>query len=286
MYKTWIEDINKLDISESGDFDSFNVLWVAAFNKGNRDQLDFRAHTHTFFEVHFITKGSLCYHFDSGDAEVDTGSFLIIPPNCSHSMTQQSPDFRKLTISFESFEGTPFHTALFNKSKKTLPIPKDVLSTIDFLIRNAQSKAEYSDVIIKNRLYEMIALITDSYAPKSSQAPTNYVDPRLEKAKKYIDDNPQAFFICDEVAYYCRLSSKQIGRLFKQHENCSLLQYLHKKKIEQAKQLIRESDEHFEIISQKLGFSSVNYFGKFFTRYTGMTPGEYRKTLDKPAKIK
>lgn len=282
MHNTRAEDINRIDISEAGGFNDLNVLWIGGFTKGNKDTLDFRPHNHTFFEIHLVTRGSLCYHFDGGEADLTDNTYLIIPPNCIHSITQNSTDFSKFTVSFEAAKGTPFYSALLQKCEKSTPLPRDVADTIDFMLRRSIEKCQYTDVIIKNRIYEMLAIIVESYAPKNAGSSEKLTDSRIEKAKKYIEDNPQIFFICDEVAYYCNLSAKQLGRLFKTYEGCSLLEYIHQSKISQAKQLINETDLVFDEISRRLGFSSVNYFGKFFTRYTKMTPGEYRKIIERP----
>ena len=133
--------------------------------------------------------------------------------------------------------------------------------------------------MIKNRLCEIIYTVAESSAVRNA-VPTSPYDTRMIKAKKYIEDNPQIFMTCEEVASYCNLSVKQLGRLFLQYENVSLLAFIHGQKIEEAKRMIKESDELFESISEKLGFSSVNYFGKFFTKHTGVTPGDYRRGID------
>lgn len=281
-----IEDLNKLGLYVNAGFDGFSVLWIGGFNKGNRDMLDFKAHNHTFFEVHFIADGSICYHFDGESVCLVGDDLLIIPPGCVHSLSQRSADFRKITISFEVDRDTDFYEALVKKSKKCLPIPTDVSDCIDFIIRHVHTKTEYNDVVIKNRLYEIIVLIAECYSSKIRSRSLTDSDIRLERAKKYIDDNPDSFFTCDEVAYYCNISAKQLGRIFKENEGCSLLEYIHKRKIDLAKQMIRESDEKLDSISSALGFSSVNYFGKFFSKFTGMTPGEYRRISEKPHNIK
>ena len=282
MHNTRPEDINRIDISEAGGFNDLNVLWIGGFTKGNKDDLDFRPHNHTFYEIHLITKGTLCYHFDGEEVCLNDGSYLIIPPNCIHSITLHSADFSKLTISFEATSNTPFCSALLQKCKKSAPLPSDVNDSIDFILRRSVDKCEYTDVIIKNRIYELLALIVGNYGQRNGNSAQKHYDSRIEKAKKYIEDNPQIFFICDEVAFYCNISSKQLGRLFKIYEGCSLLEYIHQSKIAQAKQLINETDLVFDEISRRLGFSSVNYFGKFFSRYTDLTPGEYRKIIERP----
>jgi AraC-like DNA-binding protein len=155
----------------------------------------------------------------------------------------------------------------------------DAKCSLDFILRRSKNKTLCSELLIKNRLCEIIYTVAETAAVKIPPSTAAY-DTRIIKAKKYIEDNPHIFLTCDEVARYCNLSAKQLGRLFLQYENVSLLAFIHGQKIEDAKKLIRETDELFETISEKLGFSSVNYFGKFFTKHTGITPGDFRKIID------
>jgi len=46
----------------------------------------------------------------------------------------------------------------------------------------------------------------------------------------------------------------------------------------QAKRLLAHSDLPVAAVSRALGFSEPTNFGKFFTRATGRTPGEFRRT--------
>ena len=93
----------------------------------------------------------------------------------------------------------------------------------------------------------------------------------------FIADNPDRFFTCEEIASYCYLSVKQLNRLFLKYERTSLLSYIHNKKINDAKMLLQKGDLNSVDVSEKLGFSSVYYFNRFFSKHTGKTPGEYRK---------
>lgn len=281
MHDSSIEAINKLNISMTVDTPTthspLRILWLSAFCYENKDSLNFRPHNHTFFEVHFVTQGNICYRFDDSEADVSAGNFVLIPPLCIHCIVGQSADFEKITISFEADESTDVFASLNDMTKHTCETGEDIGTSLDFIARRAKQKTAYSDSIVKSRLEEIIYLIASASAHRPLVLTETVYDPRLLKAKKFIEDNPHIFLSCDEVAQYSRLSPKQLGRLFRQYENCSLLDFIHGQKIEAAKKMIRETDELFETISERLGFSSVNYFGKFFIRCTGMTPGEYRR---------
>ena len=104
-------------------------------------------------------------------------------------------------------------------------------------------------------------------------------DPRVYRAKKYIEDNPHIFFGCEEVAAFCRISAKQLGRLFRASEGVSLLEYIHARKLEEAKALLSDKELSERQIAQMLGFSGAEYFSRFFTRLEGRLPSQYRHEL-------
>jgi len=54
--------------------------------------------------------------------------------------------------------------------------------------------------------------------------------------------------------------------------------YLIHYRIEQAKRLLRETDESVTNIAFMTGFHNSAYFGKMFKKLTGMTPGKFRQT--------
>jgi two-component system response regulator YesN len=71
-----------------------------------------------------------------------------------------------------------------------------------------------------------------------------------------------------------------LSRLFKQATGQNLTDYIAALRIERAKAMLaghgRISD-----ISAALGYESQHYFSRFFKKYTGFTPQDYRETLIK-----
>ena len=58
------------------------------------------------------------------------------------------------------------------------------------------------------------------------------------------------------------------------------MQYLMKVRIEKAKSLMKSSFSIHEIASS-VGFNDALYFSKQFRKWTGMTPSEYKYSLEK-----
>jgi two-component system response regulator YesN len=57
----------------------------------------------------------------------------------------------------------------------------------------------------------------------------------------------------------------------------TIMGYYTELKINQAKQLLRENELSVREISEKLAFSTPDYFTKTFKRVTGLTPLAYKK---------
>lgn len=274
-----VDALNKVIIPADAVFGSTpNVLWINSACNYNKFTLNLKPHNHAFFELHFLISGNFVYRFNDGDIRVGDSSLILISPHTIHCIPDQSPEFQKITVAFDVPEGQ-LREILQAKNKTVIPLDSDMLDSLDFIIRKAKNKTVCSETMIKIRLNEIIYAIAESVGARPTVASEAY-DTRLIKAKKFIEDNQHIFLTCDEVASYCNLSSKQLGRLFLQYENTSLLAFIHGQKIETAKQMIVDTDELFDTISQRLGFSSVNYFGKFFMKHTGITPGDFRKKFD------
>ena len=284
MKNKTVDSLNRVDFMSSAHHDEdLNNLWMNAACNENKDSLNLKLHNHTFFEMHVILSGNILYKFKDREITVKSGQVLINPPNKLHCIPTQSDDFAKLTIAFEAKEDSALCRSLCKRSRVAIDMGDDLLDSLNFIIKRASDRTQCCGPLIKNRILGMIMLIAEPSMSRSDGSSSSnrdtLQDTRIMKAKKYVKDNQHIFLTCDEIARYCDLSPKQLGRLFFESTGITLLAYLHEQKISAAKIMIAESDELLESISRRLGFSSVNYFVKFFTKHAGITPGEFRRRL-------
>lgn len=88
----------------------------------------------------------------------------------------------------------------------------------------------------------------------------------------------------ESLADQCRMSRKYLLSQFHQATGHSLKDYLWSAKADRAKLLI-EQGQSFGTIARKLNFTGASHFSRSFSRYTGLTPSEYRrqaKNLSRP----
>lgn len=80
-------------------------------------------------------------------------------------------------------------------------------------------------------------------------------------------------FLADQV----HLSVNYLRNIFKENTGDSLSGYITQRKLALICELLQDTDMPLSDISDRLGFSTKNYFFTFFKKHTGMTPNDYRK---------
>ncbi len=81
----------------------------------------------------------------------------------------------------------------------------------------------------------------------------------------------------DELAAMVHVSSGYLGRIFKKETGLSISDYITKKRITVAKQLLCKTGLSITDISARVGIAYSSYFTKIFKEQVGMTPQEYRQ---------
>ena len=108
------------------------------------------------------------------------------------------------------------------------------------------------------------------------QPTTSHYDIVIDKAKKYVMDHITQRITLMEVAGHVYLSPGYLSSLFKKHCGESLVDFINRKKMERACELLSENAYFISQISDLLSFENAYYFTRVFKRYIGMTPSEYQ----------
>ncbi|MBO4425627.1 MAG: helix-turn-helix domain-containing protein [Clostridiales bacterium] len=96
-------------------------------------------------------------------------------------------------------------------------------------------------------------------------------------ARQYMDENFEQGITVAEAAQYVFLSQGYFTRAFKDELGISPMNYLMKKRIEKACELLENNEIKVSSIAVQSGFSSPQRFNVAFRKLMGKTPMEYRK---------
>lgn len=91
--------------------------------------------------------------------------------------------------------------------------------------------------------------------------------------------NMNSTSVIEKIAEELDLTRDHVSKLFKGKVGITLNEYITTIKIEYAKKLLRSTNMRLYEISDCLGYSTVDYFGKLFKTRVSVTPMQYRKNL-------
>lgn len=102
---------------------------------------------------------------------------------------------------------------------------------------------------------------------------------RLKRVLDYIDSNLGGNIHLSELAEAAGLSEFHFAKLFKQSMGASPHQYILQRRLERAKELLRNPALSLSDISLEAGFADQSHFTNVFRRFVGATPSKFRSTL-------
>lgn len=101
------------------------------------------------------------------------------------------------------------------------------------------------------------------------------------KAIEYMEEHFAMNISITDIADHIGISSGHLSRTFKTETGKSMLEYLTEFRVAKSKEMLAQRSDSLNEISQALGYNDVQSFIRFFKKFEGVTPGEYRKNIGK-----
>lgn len=139
------------------------------------------------------------------------------------------------------------------------------------------------DVFLARRLGDTLQGLPAAYEGASEDLRTLLETPQLVRdAKKYIEENfAREEFSLTEAADYTHVSPQHLSRVFRQSTGITFMDYITRVRIRRAIELLRDDDHKMYEIAEAVGYSSQHYFSSAFKKVLGVSPMEYKKSLQK-----
>lgn len=155
------------------------------------------------------------------------------------------------------------------RSVSTLPVSIKVDNAINILkLYNWQE--------IKDRVTSFVIKLAQDIKSYSENKDSNLIQSIFE----FIDKNfADIDFNLNSAADALGLNRNYLSKLVKEKSGDTFNEYVTKKRISLAKELLQDKDTPVEDIAHKTGFSYSHYFIKVFKNHEGITPGQYRDKL-------
>lgn len=251
-------------------------------------------HSNTSYEIHYTERGQGAVTVNGESYTVTADTLYITGPGVKHAQTASADapileyclylDCQRSVMT----PGDPF--ALFTDTTFWMGMDEGrIFSLLQELIEENRHPRlgirEMSETILR----QIIIRLTRMYHQKNTAAHAEIRTPMLTRAglMPIIED---AFFYryhsltLDDLARLLNLSVRQTQRLLRQNFGKTFSQKLIEARIAAASQYLLNTDLSITEISERTGFSSIEYFSGVFRRINGYSPRQFRKEGTIPQK--
>lgn len=135
---------------------------------------------------------------------------------------------------------------------------------------------------VKKRFSDIIDTIKNCLKKKKKEDREEKIgNQNLDCVFTYIEAHYKEANSLKVLADIAHFSPTYLSRMFHQETGCTLCSYINKKRIENAKRLLLQSEQSIQEIAIDCGFINISHFNRVFKNLVGKSPMEYKKGSEK-----
>ncbi|MFD2705692.1 MULTISPECIES: response regulator transcription factor [Salibacterium] len=102
---------------------------------------------------------------------------------------------------------------------------------------------------------------------------------KMQRTKAWIDENPAASLTLEDAAAHAGISASYFSQLFKTTMGENLTDYVTRKRLEKAVELLKKQTYSLKEISYMVGYRDPNYFSRVFKKHYSLSPKQYQNSI-------
>lgn len=252
-------------------------------------------HYHNDLEICLIKQGAGKYIINGYVYDYEAGDVFIINNDDIH-LAYDDHDLIIQVIMFDpsilwsgspsvmNYEYlTPFMEAGIKYGHK-LPHDHMHMDKVTNILAEIQNENEMKlpryELVIQSLLMKLMAVIMRYFGFDQEQEcckKVNFAHSRMLKyAIEYIDENLNNPICFEDITKSLKISTSHFYKLFKKYTGVSPIEYLTRRRICAAKDMLKSTDKKIVEIAGDCGFNSISSFNRNFAAYVGVSPRDYR----------
>lgn len=241
------------------------------------------------FEIVYVLEGTINIGVESQYARAKSGDCFVIFPSAVHNVFSNKKEscrivdfrFKPGDLSVVDGGGLAFFRAAEDGELKYFRFSdngafRNLLEGIALGMGRDDAYARAGLRLDFCRMYVMLSEVLD----KATQLHIKEESSLAETAHKLIYENYRNAVKVGEVSGNLGISSRHLSRLFHRDYGMSVRDYINLLKIDKARELLANGEMNITQIAFHLGFNSSDYFTSFFKKQIGVSPREYRKSMN------
>lgn len=279
-------DIQK-EITPIAEDDLFIVL-----NHPNA-KFDYPVHYHSEYEINLVMNASGTRVVGDGEEKFGMTDLVMTGPNLPHAWKSDSKkghlvitiQFSDKILDFPIMQKRMFSSIknLLIESRRGLMFPEPQnIPIIEKIIRLPRLQGFHTALEFLSILYDLSIsnrqiLVSNQYDQKAII--TSAKSRRVMKVCDYIESHFEDEINLATVAKLVNMSESAFSHFFKKKTGCSYISYLNSTRVSKAALMLADTTHSINEICYSCGFNNSSNFIRIFKKIKGMTPSEYRTSI-------
>lgn len=221
-----------------------------------------------------------------------TDSIAIIAPNMFFQVNEQSPDCRFIFVGYskelvhgstlfsQTIEYTPyiFEHPVVDLNKKVSNLFYDYFMMLIHILNLTHKETSQQQIHLSYT--QILMFLNNVYKDYKSITQVRY-NRNQEIAKELVRIVVQNYKTERNISFYAEkmhLSPQHLSTTIKKITGKTLTDIISSFIIHDAQAKLRSTEMTIQEIAYSLNFPDISFFGKYFKRYTGMSPKQYRNS--------
>lgn len=259
----------------------------------------YSAHRHTSFEIALFKKGRGTYYCNNRNLDFQAGDIFVFSTNEEHFISEIKEEMLVMNLHFEpQYISEPIHSGqdnsflriFFDRSEQFCNrLPREhaekehLVRIFEELEHEFFNKPDNYEMMIKIKILSMLVLLTREFGYVNSVPQHNIPQIRctqeLLRIMDYINQNISSDITLEHLSQIGNISPNYLCTVFKQLNGMTVWEYILIRRVDEAKGLLRDTNESILNIQLACGFRTTSNFNKTFRKFVGMSPSEYKKHI-------
>ena len=249
-------------------------------------------HRHSFYHLAFFTSGGGSHTIDFERFPVKAGQLYFMVPGQVHSwffegdiegyvMNVSAGFFTAFLQDPAYVERFPFFSGV--SAEGVVQLPKAAIPTVtalfESMLKEMAGTQAYSLDMLRLLVLEMFIQVSrgSRQGLAKQEPPHNYV--LLRNFRKLVDQHYMQLRLPKEYAALLYVTPNYLNAFCRHMLGKSAGEIIRDRILLEAKRLLINADMSIAAIAYQLNFADNSYFTKFFKKYAGVTPEEFRKNI-------
>ena len=241
-------------------------------------------HYHDCYQILYVQSGRMLHQTTT----LLPGDCFIVPPGYIHHTKSDGGDLRYCSLTFRpalfspGFVASPVGDFLEklrltrHEARLRVRLPKEEQQKMVALLALLQQECETArpqTTMAGHLVAAVLRIVSRCHTPEEEE---RAADP-IASCILFIDANYMLPLTPDTLARQFALSRSALMAKFTQRTGMAVKQYLHRRRIEQAKKLLQTGKVSVREVAKLVGYEDFSTFYRNFKKYTDQTPTKYKE---------